>query len=658
MIRRILFSLLFLAASVFVIISIYNNKNKVMTPGLPVTPSTPPPTPIPAPTPLVSLGDTPANFISFAPSGQWLAVAQGMKISILDTENFQARASFSIPHEVDYMAVSSDDRYLAIGDQSVLQLRDTSTWEVVFEDPEYVNYAHTSSASPFGFSPNGRLLAYTIDKNEVIHTVLLDISASEVIQRINGYVFSKFDNRGRFIATSSHEWRYGKSRELRESYGRYRTNRFLIWDTETSKQHLLFQLDESRNPNPDFASAKFIDFSADGRFITTNDAFRAFVIWDASTGQEIRQVNLQFYPGALIFSPVENILAYYENEYQNRPLVLWNSESGEILFELPDCSIQSSIVQTQVQFSKDGRLVAAMNFTGQACVWEVHSGKLLTLLEGARGIVWYIGQFSFSPDGKYLVTRGQLWDIESGALVLGPVRTEPSTLIESEPANAPEVGKPVVTAGGSNVNIRRYPNEYCDKVDSLPAGQSIEIVGRNADTSWWQVSIPNGLGWVADWVTTASNIDDGVPVVSTCPNVLGTHQERDEHEKWMFNKINEFRKDNEKQPLDWNEELNRSADWFSGSPYTGCHADSLNNGIDSRVNCFGFPKWATEVLNISSNDSNEGRQKAFHFWMESENHKKELLDDEVEVMGIGHTQSPPNAHDKWWVWVVTLAQAP
>lgn len=82
---------------------------------------------------------------------------------------------------------------------------------------------------------------------------------------------------------------------------------------------------------------------------------------------------------------------------------------------------------------------------------------------------------------------------------------------------------PIVTAGESNVNIRSGPGTNYSIVGKLLAGQSLEIMGRNADSSWWQVSTSSGLGWVAASVTTAYNIDNGISVVEvpSAPAVQG-----------------------------------------------------------------------------------------------------------------------------------------
>lgn len=72
--------------------------------------------------------------------------------------------------------------------------------------------------------------------------------------------------------------------------------------------------------------------------------------------------------------------------------------------------------------------------------------------------------------------------------------------------------KPFVTALDRNVNIRSGPGTQYQIVGSLLTGQSLEIVGRTADNSWWQVAMPGGLGWVAAKVTSASNVSESIPV--------------------------------------------------------------------------------------------------------------------------------------------------
>jgi micrococcal nuclease len=97
----------------------------------------------------------------------------------------------------------------------------------------------------------------------------------------------------------------------------------------------------------------------------------------------------------------------------------------------------------------------------------------------------------------------------------------PETIeIEPPARNISPNAMPLVTAGENNVNIRSGPGTDYEIIDTLVAGQSLEIVGRSIDSSWWQVAAPNGLGWVAVQVTTASNVSNSLPVVEAVPPSL------------------------------------------------------------------------------------------------------------------------------------------
>jgi micrococcal nuclease len=79
--------------------------------------------------------------------------------------------------------------------------------------------------------------------------------------------------------------------------------------------------------------------------------------------------------------------------------------------------------------------------------------------------------------------------------------------------NSASLSLPLVTTAENNVNIRSGPGPDYPIIGTLVAGQSLEIVGRTADSSWWQVAAPDDLGWVAAQVTTASDAGDSLPVV-------------------------------------------------------------------------------------------------------------------------------------------------
>jgi len=91
-----------------------------------------------------------------------------------------------------------------------------------------------------------------------------------------------------------------------------------------------------------------------------------------------------------------------------------------------------------------------------------------------------------------------------------PLPTEPPTEPPAE-MPTPEELKPFVTVG--SVDLFNGPSTDDEVVGTLSPGESLEIVGRNADSSWWQVATPDGLAWVAANVVTASHVDDRIPIV-------------------------------------------------------------------------------------------------------------------------------------------------
>ncbi|MCB0163075.1 MAG: SH3 domain-containing protein [Anaerolineae bacterium] len=80
-----------------------------------------------------------------------------------------------------------------------------------------------------------------------------------------------------------------------------------------------------------------------------------------------------------------------------------------------------------------------------------------------------------------------------------------------------EIDGPKVAAAETNINVRGGPGTDYSIVTTLAAGESLPIVGRNIDSSWWQVATPDGIGWVAAFVVTVSNTDDTIPIIDAPP---------------------------------------------------------------------------------------------------------------------------------------------
>jgi hypothetical protein len=84
----------------------------------------------------------------------------------------------------------------------------------------------------------------------------------------------------------------------------------------------------------------------------------------------------------------------------------------------------------------------------------------------------------------------------------------------------PPPPKPIVMAHQGGVNLRSGPSDDYFRVGRIAKGESLEIVGRNNDSSWWLVTTPGGsLAWVCSKVVAAYNLNNNIPIV-TIPALL------------------------------------------------------------------------------------------------------------------------------------------
>lgn len=82
-----------------------------------------------------------------------------------------------------------------------------------------------------------------------------------------------------------------------------------------------------------------------------------------------------------------------------------------------------------------------------------------------------------------------------------------------QPIDLRETTGPTVFPRVDNVNLRAAAGTNSAVVGRLRIGESLPIVGRNADGSWWRVRTDGGTAWIAASVALAAKTAD-VPVVT------------------------------------------------------------------------------------------------------------------------------------------------
>ncbi len=102
--------------------------------------------------------------------------------------------------------------------------------------------------------------------------------------------------------------------------------------------------------------------------------------------------------------------------------------------------------------------------------------------------------------------------------------TESSAPAESPATETPSSASPIPSGPSVtvdvNLNVRTGPGTNYDRIGSLAVGTSVEIIGRSANSAWWQIpysSAPDGKAWISAGYGTARNTES-VPVAEAPPS--------------------------------------------------------------------------------------------------------------------------------------------
>jgi WD40 repeat protein len=230
-----------------------------------------------------------------------------------------------------------------------------------------------------------------------------------------------------------------------------------------------------------------VAYSANGKFLVSGGHDRAVRLWDAASGNLVREF-LGAHEGAVLAVALSPEGKEVLSAGDDTKIHVWSVTTGD---QLGTFSEHKTPVRALV-VTPDGRLACSAGGTQQegkdadrdVHVWEVATTNQDRVLTGHRG---YVNRLEISPDGKHMLagtdkSEVPIWDLVAGSL-------QPVSLVVENgnvPTNATFVGDDrVVTCGTNGVLKPWVPNKRggFQDLDPLPPRMRAS---------------PPGLAWIRD----------------------------------------------------------------------------------------------------------------------------------------------------------------
>ncbi|EUC54558.1 WD40-repeat protein (notchless protein), related protein, partial [Rhizoctonia solani AG-3 Rhs1AP] len=300
-------------------------------------------------------------------------------------------------YKIDCIGYSPDNRYIALGHNSAVNVWDAHNGKMVLGPLE----GHTSSTliTSIVFSPDG----------------------SRIISACRGGIVCTWDARQHNFAPKSIDTRYsGISSAKFSPDGQHfvsasRGGSLHIWGSHTGAM-TVGPLQAHTGWSTD------VNFWNDVVFASCSGD--TVVFCDARSGEVLRPLK---FPGHQIhhiaFSPNGALIATGSRLGSSSEVNLWDAQTGTRLLE-PLTGFRYGV--SSVQFSLDGtRIVASYNDRDkQIVVWGVADGR--NLFGFLNGHIWPVKSTSYSPDGALIASGSSddtviVWDAYTGSKLLGPL---------------------------------------------------------------------------------------------------------------------------------------------------------------------------------------------------------------------------------------------
>ncbi len=269
-----------------------------------------------------------------------------------------------------------------------------------------------------------------------------------------------------------------------------------------------------------------------------------FTVSNSAGGQNVPNPNLQ--------SDLKVLLTFVQGGSYSVRVTSASGMTGQFVIHISDASTQPS--QPQQPYLQIGQPSSGTLASGQSITYTVTGGlsELVLSVEGnvsatlqtASGVTAGLIASSLNGGAFYLPPNGGTYQLQltndtdvtsaTYTAALNPRGTQPSTGIATPTAlmgtlTPTSVPLPVLPSTGAcmlataqnvYVNVRNAPSTDANRISSIDPQRTYSVIGRNADSSWYQINYGSGTGWVAGYVTRRGGDCSNVPVTYTPPSPM------------------------------------------------------------------------------------------------------------------------------------------
>lgn len=317
----------------------------------------------------------------------------------------------------------------------------------------------------FEFSPDGRMIAIFSGQSGA-GLALWDVSRQQIKRQFDNTSFRGFSTDSQTIvlqieSTGRCDCNVNDRLQLsdKQKYGAVE-----LWDTQL------------KTPKRTFIGKEFFDHSPDGRTIMLLKRSEAATVailelWDAqlSALKQTLTGNLPSFSQP-IFSPDGRMMALpsesnLSDQIDRTEIILYDMQTGKIINRLSVGSISSE----KIAFSLDGSTLTALNWNGEAKVWETKTGALKSTLKMGQHRP---KEVAFSDDGQVVVSGGDdggvvIWNFRTGQIIRTVVFPQhvahPSFFADDRTIIHAETGLPAMVWDLRNLQASIYEQDDSQK---------------------------------------------------------------------------------------------------------------------------------------------------------------------------------------------------